>query len=659
MTEPSIAMADRPCWGEVDLPLLPRQWRHRLSPIPIDLRRRNQRTGDPGPTAAVLATGIEWNRYWWEEPPTAFATNVLERILEFDPLPDFLDLPVVAGRFRVPEDVAHLPFLVSTWKVLDERVGGPEAVARSLGWTALELLAVTDSPSAVLDMAITSPSWIDLDGASGTLTVHHPSTPSSVDDVYPTAGLRHLRSAMVDPRYLDPESPWFEAICGRAGIHPSGHLTLEEAGALVGVTRERVRQVVKGCHFDHGVQRRWPLPEPLRLLRTTIRATDGLILTDANQVLARSHGWLGDGGFEKALQILGWYGQAPDLSVGHLGTIGPATDHLQLPEGLNLESIPQMIWDLSDKTGFTLEIDLRRELLRLYPSLDLRTLDEVLEAVLPPLRLPMGYLFHTTHSRPAVVGILDRMTAWTHDLSVETFHRGLSRRFRFRQFTPPPPTEVLASLVERLEDFEILDDRIVPALRRSIDTTTILGWVGEQLRESPSGVLHRSVILETARQEGLNTTSVAIYLQFGEIIQPIGQNCFTLVGTRPTPIDIENARRDASLLRIPERISTSYVDGGARLAVTVGSLLRDSGVMSVPARLRRMIGERRLQVISDLGDHGSSIVSGALLTGFSSVFNALDVMTGDDLTVRIDLSTLTMHVGPDEGPDPTGEPDED
>jgi len=161
------------------------------------------------------------------------------------------------------------------------------------------------------------------------------------------------------------------------------------------------------------------------------------------------------------------------------------------------------------------------------------------------------------------------------------------------------------------------------------------------------------------RQEGFNTTSVALYLQFGEILQPIGRNCFTLVATRPTPLDIENARHDASLLRIPERISTSYVAGGAHLTVTVGSSLRDSGVMSVPARLRRMIGERRLQVTSDFGNHGSSIVSGTLLTGFSSVFNALDVMTGDDLTVRIDLATLTMQVGPADEPEPTGEPDED
>ena len=41
------------------------------------------------------------------------------------------------------------------------------------------------------------------------------------------------------------------------------------------------------------------------------------------------------------------------------------------------------------------------------------------------------------------------------------------------------------------------------------------------------------------------------------------------------------------------------------------------------------------------------------------MFNALDVMTGDDLVIRIDLSTHTIHVSPADEPDPTALPGED
>jgi len=659
---------DPPCWGEVGLPLLPSAWRHRIPSLPLDLQRRTKGTrGRPRkeaeattpPTTRLLTTAADWSRYKWDQPPTSLAVDVFELILQDEPLPHWIDLPVLTGHLQRPDDVAQIPFLVSTWEVLTDRIGGPRDVARALGSTALELLTITNCSMTVLDVAITAPSWTNLDSVTGSLTVHQPSRPDHTAAMFTTAAGRHLRAACVDPKHLDPEVPWFTAISGRAGIHPAGRLTLEEAGDLIGVTRERVRQVTRDLELEHSVRRRWPLPGPLQSLRAELIATTGNAVEEVEERLNQNHGWLGHGGFKRAIEILDWYGHAPGLSVGPLGMIGPSAQHLRLPEGLTLASIPNLVWKLSNGTGFLLETDLRAELRSRYHDLTPDVLDQVLEVVIPPLRLPLGYLFHTRHSDGAVYGVLSRMTAWIDHLTIVDFHGGLSRRFKFRKFPMPPPPMVLEALIRKLPDFDVVDDQVVPHARGAIDTTTIMGWIGAQLRESPAGVLHRSVLLESARLAGLNPTSVGLYISYGSIVQALGQNCFALVGTNPSAIDIENARRDANLLRIPDRVSTSYGHAEIRLAVTVGSSMRDSGLISLPVRACRMIGGVRLAVTSELGQNGTSIISGSLLTGFSSAFNALGVMTGDDLEIRIDLTTNTIHIRPDDEPEPAGAVHED
>lgn len=642
---------DRPCWGESGLPLLPTEWRPWLPDHRIDTREPGQKRGAII-ELSFLCSAVDWSRYFHRRLGLDVAVEAFVNVLVEDPEPSFIDTPIVPGRYQDTEAIGNLPFLLETWSILESTFGNLESIAEALACcTALEILQFTECPTTVLDVAITAPSWTD-DSEGGFLAVVSPAVPTDITEAFELAGLRHLKTACVKDKYLDPGSPWFAALCGRAGFSIDGQLTLDEAGQLVGVVRERVRQVVAGFPLGHSKQRRWPLSDELRIVKGVLDNAIARGCSDVEKELNQGGGGPCHLSVEQADRLLGWYGWPTGLAVDATGLIRPDDASLGLPEDLTLHDVRRMVWELSEGTGFLREPDLANELMRRHPDLDREHTNGILDAAVGHLRLPLDYLFFTTHKAPVVIGVFERMLAWVNPLPLVDLHEGLVRKFRFRQFPVPPPLDVIRALVERLDDLDIENDIVSTRSRRDRDSETILGWINMQLQEVEGGVLHRSTILEACRRARLNTTSVGIYLQFGETIRPVGRGCFALVGTTPTEESITTARASALRAQVQNRVTATYPAGGMRLAITIGNALRDSGVVSVSVRVKRLVADRLLVVKSRLGTHGNLAMSHSLLYGFSTVLNALEAMPGDDLVVDIDLreNTAFVHL-PDESDD--------
>ena len=593
-----------------------------------------------------MCSTVDWSRYFPRRLAIDIAVEAFSNLLDDDPEPSFIDTPIVSGRWHDTGTVADLPFLLETWTILETTFGNLESIGEALSCcTALEILQFTESPIAVLDVAVTAPSWID-EKEGGYLVVAPPAVPSDTVEAIQLAGLRHLRAACVTDKYLDPGSPWFAAICGRAGYAIDGKLSLDQAGQLVGVTRERVRQVAAGFPLGHSAQRRWPLSDQLNTQNSVLGDAAGRDRSDVEHELSQ----VGSDPFHLSIEqtdrLLGWYGWPAGLSVDFSGRIHPDAASLGLPEDLTIADIRRMVWKLSDGTGFLREPDLAAELLRQHPDLAEDKIADILDVAVGHLRLPLDHLFFTTSKASVVLGVFHRMLSWVNPLSIGDLREGLVRRFRFRKFPIPPPLEVIGALIERFDEFNLEDDMVTTRSPEDRDADTILGWINAMLQASGSGVLHRSTVLEAGRQAGMNTTSVSIYLQFGETIRPVGRGCFALVGTKPTEVAITSARKVALRSQVQNRVATSYPNGGIQLSITVGNALRDSGVVSISARVKRLIADRLLPITSDLGSHGNLGLSNSMLYGLSSAMNALEVMPGDDIIVDIDLveNTAFLHL---------------
>lgn len=631
-----------PCWGESGLPLLPSAWQSRIPDhdLGIPFRRLNRRTLSLHQMFRVS----DWSSVKWPQTTIDAAQSTFEALLEDSRTHDAIDMPLLTRRIEDPNAVAHLPLLTRTWEALEEGFDSNHDLAEFLATgTGLDLLQLTGCPQSTIDVAITVPSW-SRNTTRGHLRIAKPERPAGILRAFELAGERHVRTLCVQPNHADPASGWSSAIAGRSGASIDGTLTLEEAGGLIGVTRERFRQVASGLPLTHSHRRRWPLSPELHRLDKVFENCVGRPLDDIEADLRSCS--IGDEAldFDRALSLLDWYGRSWDLEIDATLHVQPAAAQLNLPEGLSINRIRNMVWEMSEGTGFLREDDLLRELEQIAPNFDPELRERAINLAIGKDRLPLGYLFVAKHRDPTVVGVLKKTLSWTNPLPLAEIHESLVRRFRFRRFPAPPPPQVLGALIERLDGFEFEDGQVRATTPDEPDRETVLGWITEQLQLAESQVLHRSILYEAARRAGKKTVSVGLYLQFGETTRPTGRGCFRLVGSHPDAEAIERARAEAIRLRVADGRRTAYPDGGIRLELTVGNGLLDSGVLSIPARAQRLIANRSLALSSDLGSHGNLGLSNTLLYGFTTALQTLDVMPGDQVTVDLDLRANSAHI---------------
>ncbi len=640
-------ISDPPCWGESGLPLLPPQWCPLLPDIELDVRSRRRGRGRSPLLLPSLCSAPGWAGYAWSSPPLSIVAKLIGTLLDDGHDPGFMDFPLLSRRIGPDDKLPMVPFLVSTWETLESTFDDPHQVTSMLeSATALELYQVTGSLRTVLDVAVTGPSWLD-----DSYRRNEPTIPDSIDDAFYLAGIRHLRATGIEQSYTEPDSGWCLALTGRAGFTPNGQITLEAAGELAGVTRERVRQVTAALPLKHSIRRRWPLSQGLDGIAAILDDAPGRAIGEIESQLSSVALESGPLRFKAAQALLGGYGRFLDLCVDQFDCVRRLSELALYPEIGGVEEVRRLIWELSAKTGFLREDDLRRELWRGHPDLDDTRITEILDTCVADERLTLGYLFFTPHDDPTVFGTIDRMFAWAERLSVADIHEGITRRFKYRQLPPPPPESVLRSLLDKSDNYDVGDDDTVAARsRQPPDPDTVATWIGNQILGSPYGVLHRSTIFDASRHAGQAQGSVSVYMQLGEMFKAVGQGCLALVGTNPSPDMIYLAHDQARMRTVPGRVSAKYPQGKVRLDIIVSTHLRDSGVVSVTALAHTLLGDRRFTVQSELGSHGHlKISTGHLLYGFAPVLNALDVMPGDTITVDIDLVADTAIVALGDG----------
>ena len=656
MTETGSEHLDQLCWGEYGLPLFPPQWKHHLQGHLINVKTAGRSKdyeqvdlrdfcsptawawvkGGPGRPKQILFS---------KQTPLERSVEVITTLISEDST--FLDIPIDSGRLACPEDVFLIPYLTTTWEDLTKHFGDLERIADILATnTILEVYQTTGSIRTALDLAITTPSWL-VNQPNGFSKVIKPEMPRTAEQALSLAGLRHLRATGAEFKYCSPESDWAKALYQLAGIRWDKKYTLEEAGKTVGVSRERVRQIQNLFFLNHSVRRRWPSSPFLEEIGEVLDSASGLTPGELDSRLETLDPLLS---IDKTINLLSLYGYATDIGLDFDGTY-KKQEFLVAPEGVVLRDIYQAAWSISGGTGFSRKSDLVLELMKRYPGITREEFNTIIDTAFHDQNLPLGYVFATGAKdgiEGTVTGIFERMLSWNTPLHISEIREGLNRRFKFRQLPAAPPVTVIRALINFLPSFDISNDYVSTSTPLEKETETVLGWIGALLEESPNKTLHSATILESARAAEKNQSSASIYLQFGEIVKRVGQGCVSLIGEFPTPDQIAEARRQATLADIKERINSTEILGQKiYLEVTVGTKMRNSGVLSINSRLRRLIGSRRLNVESSKGTHGTAKISGStLLYGFSSAMNALEIIPGDEIQVTIDLeaNTLSMNL---------------
>lgn len=433
------------------------------------------------------------------------------------------------------------------------------------------------------------------------------------------------------------------ALTARLGWPDGRPGSLEEAGRLAGITRERMRQIQR--KFEERVRGRVCVPVVERAL-AVIR---GELPTTAEKVseVLRQHRLCEGSVHPVALaRIAAILGVKPGFEVVTLGSRGAVV--LPAREASAVEALKRVggvLRRAARPFGFV-HLDMVRMLVGETLG-DVALVEALLEAMgAVPLRA--GWYYLKVDSRePAVRLIEDMLAVGGGTLRATEIAEGIRRRLRLRGVTGHydqegwyPSGEVVAAFCAlRADRFRVREDTV--SLTRAVDRKGRLAGAEramvEVLLEAPGRVLRREDFEREVVARGVSANTFSVYTTYSPFIKEIGGGLWVVRGVEPDPLAVEYLRRRRMSRRRVEGWEW-LADGRLRIRVRVG---RVTGfVVGLPGAVRQYVrgrsfeallvgGERQGRV--HVGDDGAS-------WGYGPALVRLGAREGDLVFVDFDLA---------------------
>ena len=332
------------------------------------------------------------------------------------------------------------------------------------------------------------------------------------------------------------EQPRLDALRMRLGLNAEGPSSLEDAGKLLGVSRERVRQLM--MLLEHRLPDR-PVFMPqldaaLKALAQALPlARDATVRFLADKEVAR--GPIHPEGLAKAARLCG--------RVLELRTITLPGGHVVISAESMTAVVPvaRVAWSQAMGSGAASIHDVSEQLavegtavnpgdvrrcLRAYPAIEFLTDDWFWAAAAPSNRLQ---------------SLAGRMLAVHQPQTVQCLRRGMHRAFRYRQsagkkawprFVPPP--SILLEFFRRHAGFRVGVRNLVYSAG-GIDPKSVLTptekFVADAIQGFDEEIPTRKALLDIAVKAGINKNTVAAVVAFSSIVESPDRHSRILRGT--------------------------------------------------------------------------------------------------------------------------------
>jgi len=434
------------------------------------------------------------------------------------------------------------------------------------------------------------------------------------------------------------ENVWVEAVLARQswGVPKS---TLQEIGDQVGVTRERVRQIL--ARFDVLVgQRVWPIPSLLAEVVLTIAQGDPETVPTA--IKLNGYGADDDWTAEEIAVLLEWFGH-DQLSVELRITWEKAEmDARVTPEDARSVRASRSALGFLNTAAVTSADG---------SFMDPSRVCKIAHQLYPRSFQQGDWLLVGTRNSTMAEGTVSRQLCAHRTQSTEEITEGLERRRKARQVDQLPPTDVITSLLSQSGCLEN-EDGLWTGQLTPPEPGSIEAWLLKTIDAAEGGVLHRDVILRRAQEDGLNLVSLHQYLSYSPIVRNIDSSPLVkLAGRSVDPSAADFALRVADALRVATEIDWSQIDPQSiELTVVVGTTLLSSSILNVDAALAGLWPEGGVEIecLCDRPFEGriNRYGLGNQLIGWMTLLSHLnqehDFREGDSLTVRISNGVLKI-----------------
>jgi hypothetical protein len=457
------------------------------------------------------------------------------------------------------------------------------------------------------------------------------------------------------------KGPRRDALLARFGWSGAPPRTLEEAGRLVSVTRERIRQI------ESRVRKK--LPTTPTYVPALMRALQFLADAAPIEVDKVPSALQGVGNTRVAFAAESVIAAASDLHIDTPILIAVARGVRLVTRAANTAHVSAILITARKKAGASGVVSANdvavavshRSKVECSPEDVMRTL-----AASTRFRNICGTWFWVTdlpERRNRLVNVCRSMLSVTSPISVSCLRDGIRREYTFRNLSGSgkfdlrvPPAEVLRAFLGDHPDFMVdVDDRV--SSTRPLDYRSQLGpsdrTIVDVLRSTPSGVLDRATIIAECVERGINVQTVNVDLTYSCLLEHIDTNIWTLRGSDVNPSAIE-ALRQANALRPRETRVRDFgwtANGNLWVAAVVPPITQPFVFNCPPGSRSYLAGHKFRAVMQDGMPCGTlGVTDDGTVYGFNAFQQLSNCDPGDIAVVEFSLSEshATLVVGNEE-----------
>jgi hypothetical protein len=445
------------------------------------------------------------------------------------------------------------------------------------------------------------------------------------------------------------------ALMARFGLSGEAPCTLQEAGNLSGLTRERIRQLERKYLKLQKQALERPFMPALEKALQLLAEWAPVSAPVAEQRLGTSRVTSGRFDIESVLAAAEFLGFVPSISLLEAAGCNMVVSAL-VPGQEALLSRAMLRITSRARRGIAhvseVEADLGGR-----AQVGEGLVASVLTAI-PGIHV-QGEWFWDLESggggRNKIVNLTTKMLSVNSPMSLQTLREGMRRHERGRDRSSPPPLAVLEAFYKSRPEYAIdQQGRIsttaaLPSLSRVSKAERQMIQI---LKRAPDALMDRATLVEACYAAGMNLATVTQFTSYNPCLERIAPNVWAPRGTNVSPAVLREFRRMHGWRIAPSNDAETGWDRSGRpwwaFKVTVG-LLAASGATTIPSSVKSVLG-RDYECFTESGAAcGVLRASGdsPFVWGWSRFFSVASVDAGDYVRAAFDIAnrTAVLEVG--------------
>ncbi len=413
-----------------------------------------------------------------------------------------------------------------------------------------------------------------------------------------------------------------KALYARFGLVREERVTLEEAGQMIGVTRERVRQIEKKITDSIVVGFQPTFMPGLNEAISLLNAHIGMNVLEYSDLLqakgiTRSH--ISAEGIIHFSELCNYEGVEVEIKRLSDGT------KVLNREDFNVQRIRTIFGRLLSRNGIA-DIHIAARHFDIDESEFIPIAQQFLSAVpgweaLDDESRWWIYTGETGSGRNRLINIARKILSVSNPISVDELREGYLKAARLRNSSNPvysgdweikvPSRNAMLMFFSKIDDYSVNDEMIFTS--SLLDYREELGDVErtivEVFQNSPSGVLRRNDVVKECVKRGINKNSLVLYTSYSPIIQHIAQDTFKLVG-KQIAAEALSAHQDALAKKLKRRavLVSDWKDGKIRICIRCPESTATM-VLGIPATFRAFLGGKSFEAYEISGERVGTIAS--------------------------------------------------